>query len=131
MRHCACALCVIVSPGGRIEARYYHLFRPCKKNNSDIRLDKSEPRWYNSSMSTTSTVPPTASSTRTSRRSPIDAAVAAAERQLTRMAKRKARAQARIVRIQARLEKAQASIGQYDAVLMQLQKNVQLLRSAK
>jgi len=82
-------------------------------------------------MSTTSTVPPTASSTRTSRRSPIDAAVAAAERQLTRMAKRKARAQARIVRIQARLEKAQASIGQYDAVLMQLQKNVQLLRSAK
>jgi len=64
------------------------------------------------------------------RKSPLEAAIAAAERQLARMTRRKTRAYGRIGRIQARLEKAQASIGQYDAVLKQLQANIDALRSA-
>jgi len=64
------------------------------------------------------------------RRSPLEAAIVAAERQLARMTRRKARAGNRIGRIEARLEKARASIGQYDAVLKQLQANIDSLRAA-
>ena len=68
--------------------------------------------------------------TKKPRKSPLEAAVTAAERQLARMTRRKARAGNRIGRIQARLEKAQASIGQYDAVLQQLQANIDALKAA-
>jgi len=64
------------------------------------------------------------------RKSPLEAAITAAERQLTRMTRRKARAGNRIGRIEARLEKARASIGQYDAVLHQLKANIDALRAA-
>jgi chromosome segregation ATPase len=70
------------------------------------------------------------SPSRTTRRSPIEAAVAAAQRQLSRMQKRKARAVARIGKIEARLEKAKASIGQYDTVLKQLEANIKLLAAS-
>ena len=72
----------------------------------------------------------TAAKTKKPRRSPLEAAIVAAERQLTRMTRRKARAGNRIVRIQARLEKARASIGQYDAVLKQLQSNIDALKAS-
>jgi len=64
------------------------------------------------------------------RKSPLEAAITAAERQLARMTRHKARAGNRIGRIQARLEKAKAAIGQYDAVLKQLQANIDALKAA-
>jgi len=83
-------------------------------------------------LSTTGSSSARTSATKTAkpRRSPLEAAIVAAERQLTRMTRRKARAGNRIVRIQARLDKARASIGQYDAVLKQLQANIDSLKAA-
>jgi len=73
---------------------------------------------------------PSRTTTAKPRKSPLEAAITAAERQLARMTRRKARAGNRIGRIEARLEKARASIGQYDAVLKQLQANIDALRAA-
>jgi TolA-binding protein len=79
---------------------------------------------YNTHMTTTSTV----SSPVRIPKNPMAAAVAAAERQLLRMGRRKNRAIARIARIQQRLANVEASIGQYDTVISQLQHNIAALK---
>ena len=68
--------------------------------------------------------------TKKPRKSPLEAVITAAERQLARMTRRKARAVNRIGRIEAHLEKARASIGQYDAMLQRLKANIDALKAA-
>ena len=62
------------------------------------------------------------------RKSPLSAAVFAAEKAVTRTEKRKARSATRVTRLQARIAATLATAGQFDTLIEQLKKNVAALR---
>ena len=81
-------------------------------------------------MSNTSTVTPkSAKSTKAPRKSPIAAAIHAAERAVIRTERRKARSLARVNRLQARIAQTIENAKQFDSLITQLYSNVTALKA--
>ena len=76
---------------------------------------------YNDRMSTTSTVK--SKSAKSTRKSPMQAAIVTAARAVTRMSRRKLRTEARIERMRQRISTAVANAKQFDTLIQQLETN--------
>ena len=81
-------------------------------------------------MSSTNIVTPkSAKSTKAPRKSPIAAAVFAAERAVLRTERRKARSLARVDRLKARIATTISNAAQFDQLIAQLHTNVSALKA--
>jgi hypothetical protein len=76
---------------------------------------------YNIDMSTTSTVK--SKSAKSTRKTPMQAAIVTAARAVSRMSRRKLRTEARIERMRQRISNAVANAKQFDTLIQQLETN--------
>ncbi len=76
---------------------------------------------YNDRMSNTSTVK--SKSAKSTRKTPMQAAIVTAARAVTRMSRRKLRTEARIERMRQRISNAVANAQQFDTLIQQLETN--------
>jgi len=84
-------------------------------------LDEKGQIVYNTSMSTTTTVK--SKSAKSTRKTPMQAAIVTAARAVTRMSRRKLRTEARIERMRQRISNAVANAKQFDTLIQQLETN--------